>query len=63
MLLEPPDRGGDIHLPEVHDQVDRPATTFVAVPVEELGTRHRKRPTLGLPLIPVVPITLGAPVC
>ena len=61
MLLEPLDRGGDIHVPEVHYQVDRPATTFAAVPVEELGTRHRKRATLGPPTRLVVPITLGAP--
>ncbi len=61
MLLKPLDRGGDIHAPEVHYQVDRPATTFAAVPVEELGARYRKRAMLGPPLMPVVPITLGAP--
>ncbi len=61
MLLEPLDRGGDIHVPEVHHQVDRPATTFVAMPVVELGAGYRKRAALGPPLIPIVPITLGAP--
>jgi len=61
MLLQPLNRLADIHAPEVHHQVDGPATTFVSPPVEELGGGHRKRAALSPPLIPVVPITLGAP--
>ena len=61
MLPEPLDRGGDIHVPEVHYQVDRPAATLMAAPVEEPGARYRKRATLGPPLVPLAPITLGAP--
>ena len=32
------------------------------MPVEELGTRDRKRTALGAPLRPVAPVTFGAPV-
>jgi hypothetical protein len=53
MLLEPLDRRADIHIPQVHHQIDRPTATFVAMPVEELGTRYRKRALFGVPLIPV----------
>jgi hypothetical protein len=62
MLLEPLDRRAGIHSAQVHHQVDRPATTFVAMPVEELGPRYRKRATLGAPLRPVAPVTFRAPV-
>jgi hypothetical protein len=62
MLLEPRDGGVGLHLPQVHHQVDRPTAAFVAMPVEELGPRDRKRTAVGTPLIPVAPIPLGAPV-
>jgi hypothetical protein len=37
MLLEPLDRRADIHLSQMHHQVNRAATPFVEPPVEELG--------------------------
>ena len=62
MLLEPRDRGVGLHVRQVHHQVDRPTAASLEMPVEELGTRDRKRTAVGTPLIPVAPIPLGAPV-
>ena len=62
MLLEPRDSRAGVHAPQVHHQVDRSATAFVAVPVEELGARYRKRTTFGAPLSSVSPVTFRAPV-
>ena len=61
MLLEPPDRLADVAAAQVHHQVDRPATAFVVMPVEEFGTRYRQRTLLGAPLSPVPTITFRTP--
>ncbi len=60
MVLQPCNRLAGIHAPEVHYQVDGPATTLVSPPIEELGGGHRYGATLGPPLMPVGPITRGA---
>jgi len=46
----------------VHHQVDRSATSFVVMPVEEFGTRYRYRPTFGTPSGSVATIAQSVPV-
>ena len=61
MLLQPADCRAGVPTAQVHHQVDGPAATFLAMPVEELGTRDRKRAVLGLPSRPVAAIPFGSP--
>jgi len=49
VVLQPFHGGREVHIGQVHDQVDRSTAAFDSLPIHELGTRERQRPLVRVP--------------
>ena len=60
VVLQPFHSGWEVHIGQVHDQVDRSTAALGALPVRELGASYRQSALCGMPFGLVTPIAHGA---